>query len=129
MDPLHWVFIVTALTLTFVVFAVNPLQVGIDEALRSNAELQAQRIASTINLVASAPDGTTYTLELPDVKCKINITSQFVTMRSVPAVGIELQYTISVIKTSTQVIGGNFDCKQNTLHLRKSNGVLTITNS
>lgn len=129
MEPLHWVFIVTALTLTFVVFAINPLQVGIDEAIKSHAQLQAQRIASAINLVESAPDGTTYAFDLPDAKCKVNITSQFVTVRTVPVVGTELVYTVSTIKTFTQVIGGNFDCKQNSLMLRKSNGVLTITNT
>lgn len=127
MEPLEWVFVVTALTLIFIVFAINPLQAGIDEAIQNHAQLQAQRLASMINIAESAPDGTTYTMDLPKLKCKVKITKGLVDLVITPVTGIDVSYAVSYIKTSTTVRDGEFECRgNNNVELRKRNGVLEI---
>jgi hypothetical protein len=127
MQPIQWVFIVTALTLVFVVFAVNPLQAGIDEAIRETASLQAQRLVSAINLVSSAPDGTIYNFEMPDSKCNVKITDSFVTLTITQVTGIKITQTESIIKTPTTITNGEFDCKTNKiLLLRKIGNTLMV---
>lgn len=128
MKPIQWVFIVTALTLVFVAFAINPLQAAIDEAIKSNAQLQAQQLASAINIVSSAPDGTSYIFQMPKGKCNVIITDGFVKMTITPVVGTDLSYIVSLIKTPVKITNGLFDCKGNrNLLMKKTGGTLTIT--
>lgn len=128
MEPLQWVFVVTALTLVFVVFAINPLQVAINQAIQSDVELQAQRLASTINIVRTSPDGTVYTFDMPNSKCLVTITDSFVKLTVIPVTGLDISQTISLIKTDTPINGGTFECKGNRqVEMKKTNGILGIT--
>lgn len=127
MEPIQWIFIVTALTLVFVVFAINPLQAGIDEAIKGTAKLQAQRIVSAINLVSSSPDGTTYNFEMPDSKCKVKITDSFVSLTITPVAGNDITHTESIIQTPVGITNDEFDCKlKKNLVLRKNGNTLNI---
>lgn len=125
MEPLQWIFIVTALTLVFVVFAINPLQVAIEEAIENNAQLQAQRLASVINLVGSAPSGTSYTFDMTSTRCRVNITDSFVKITIIPSTGLEVPYVVGIIKTDAQIQNINFDCKR-VLELKKAGNRLDI---
>lgn len=127
-QPIEWVFIVTALTLIFVVFAINPLQAGIDEAIQGNAQLQAQRLASAINMISTAPPGTTYNFYMPDTKCTVTITDGLVRMRTNPVIGKDIEYSVGIIKTPVTITKGTFDCKNNKIiKLTKSGNFLQIT--
>ena len=128
MEPLQWIFVVTALTLIFVVFAINPLQVAIEEAVQNNAQLQAQRLVSVINMMRSAPSGTSYTFTMTSTKCRVNITDNFVKLTIIPSAGLEVAYTISTIKTDTPIQNINFDCKR-TVQFRNTGSRLDVTPS
>lgn len=125
MEPLQWIFVVTALTLVFIVFAINPLQTAIDQAVQNNAQLQAQRLASVINMMESAPPGTSYTFGMTSARCKVNITDSFVKLTIIPSAGLEIPYIVSILKTDTQVQNINFDCRRS-VEFRKSAGRLDI---
>lgn len=112
MEPLQWIFVVTALTLVFVVFAINPLQVAIEEAVQNNAQLQTQRLASVINMMRSAPSGTSYTFSMTSTKCRVNITDGFVKLTIIPSTGLEVPYITSIINMTTPIQNINFDCKR-----------------
>lgn len=110
MEPLQWIFVVTALTLVFIVFAINPLQVAIEEATQNNAQLQAQRIASAINLMLTAPDGTTYSLEMPKARCKLTVAQNFTRLTIIQLNGADISHTASLISTDAAIKGGEFSC-------------------
>lgn len=127
MEPLEWVFVTTFLTLVFVVFAINPLQVAIGEAIQNSAQLQSQRLASAINIAQSAPDGTTYIFDMPKLKCKVMITNGLVKLTITPIAGTDISYTVSVIKTRVNIRNGEFECRNNNnIELKKRSGVLEI---
>lgn len=126
MEPLQWVFVLTALTLIFIVFATNPLQLAINEAIQGDAQLQAQRFASIINIMSTAPDGTIYTFDMPTSKCSVKITDSFVRLTITPAVGGKINYTVSLIKTPTEIINKEFECKTRFIEMRKEFGLLKI---
>ncbi|HLD38734.1 MAG TPA: hypothetical protein VJB05_00280 [archaeon] len=125
MEPLQWIFVVTALTLVFVVFAINPLQVAIEEAVQNNAQLQTQRLASVINMMRSAPSGTSYTFSMTNTKCRVNITDNFVKLTIIPSAGLEVPYTVSTINTGTPIQNINFDCKR-TVQFRNTGSRLDV---
>ncbi len=112
-EPLQWAFIVIAMTLIFIVFAINPLQAAIDEAIKNHAQLQAERLVSAINLATAAPEGTSYVFEMPKLKCKVKITDSFVKMIITPVAGVEISHTTSIIKTPVTIPSGEFECKAN----------------
>ncbi len=127
MEPLEWVFVVTTLTLVFIVFAINPLQVAIEEAIQNHAQIQAQRLASVINLAQSAPDGTTYLFDMPKLKCRFVIKNGLVHLVLMPVTGGEVTYAVSSIKTVVSIPDREFECKgNNNIELKKRNGVLEI---
>jgi len=126
MEPLMVVFVSGALILTFVAFAVNPMQVAIEEAVRSDAQLQAQRIVSVINLMETAPDGTSYSFDMPNTKCNVAITDDFVKITLTQATGGGKSHTSSIIKTSTKIKTGNFVCSNNMNIMFRKNGMLDI---
>ncbi len=127
MDPLPWLFVTMALTLIFIVFAVNPLQVAIDEAITNNARLEARRIASAINIVSTAPDGTAYMLNLPRTKCNIRITGDVISVK-INVGGKDISETIGLLKTVPVVADEEFDCKtMKKIKLLKNDGTLRIT--
>ncbi len=125
-DPLMVVFIGTALMLSFFAFAVNPMQVAIEEATRSDAQLQAQHIISVINLMNTAPDGTSYSFDMPNTKCNVTITDDFVKMTVAQATGGDKSHISSIIKTSTPIKTGTFECMNNRNILFRKNGMLDI---
>ena len=128
MEWLQWAFITLALSLIFIVFAINPLQQGIDEAIKGNARLQAERIASAINIISGAPGGTTYTLEMPDIKCTVTITNSFVRMHTFPTGGPELDFSVSIIKTPVTITTGQFECRKDlNMRLARIGNLLKIT--
>lgn len=131
MEPLEWVFVSTFLVLVFIVFAVNPLQAAIGEAIQNNAQLQSQRLASAINLVQSAPEGTTYVFDMPKTKCNITVTGGLVRLTIMPATGGDISYTTSMIKTPVVInAGSGFTCSsRNNLQLRKRSGAVEISTS
>lgn len=129
MEPLQWLFVVTALTLVFVVFAINPLQAAIDEAIKNNAQLQSQRLVSVINLVAGAPDGTRYTLEMPRMKCTVDITDRFVKMTITLVTGVDIYYTASLIDTPVDIVARPLDCKSGNIVMMKTASRLEIFQS
>lgn len=129
MEPLQWIFVVTALTLIFIVFATSPLQAAINEAVDNNARLQSQRLASVINMISTAPDGTSYTFEMPSSKCKAIITDSFVELTITFFGSTDISHTVSLIKTSTRISPNpsEFNCESNhNIQLIKNNGVLNI---
>src|SRR3989338_3059152 len=131
MEPLEWIFVTTFLTLVFIVFAVNPLQVAIGEAVQNSAQLQSQRLASVINIVQSSPDGTTYRFGMPNANCKVHITNGLIHMVITPVAGGDISYTVSGIKTLTVIdagTNGEFICRSNSaLEIRKRNGKVEIS--
>lgn len=123
----HWTFIITALTLVFLVFAVNPLQVAINEAIQNHAQLQGQRLASAINLMESAPEGTTYLFDMPKIKCKVAVADGIIRIILTPVAGVEVLYSVSMIKTSVAVDNGEFECRgNNNILLTKTGNALKI---
>ena len=128
MDEKLKMFVWTAVILIFLVFVVNPLQASIDEAIKGSAQLQAQRLASTINMASTAQDQTTYNFEMPNAKCNATITDRFVRVQIKPELGDSLEYTVSLIKTSVIITKGTFDCKKNrNLRLTKIGNLLRIS--
>lgn len=127
MEPLYWLFIRMALILSFVVFAVNPMQAAIDDAIQHDARLQAERLASTINMMVTAPEGARYSFEMPRANCRVTITKGFVKMTIMPVSGGEITNTIGLIKTDTPIKGNEFECRTNRqLELRKGRNFLEI---
>ena len=121
MEPLQWIFVTAAITLVFVVYALNPIQGAIDEAIANNARLQARMLASSINLIADAPDGTAYSMPFPSSKCHILITPHAVevTTQNDPQIyGLEATATISH--------NYEFDCGPGSVQITKQNGVLNF---
>ncbi|KHO47687.1 MAG: hypothetical protein QT00_C0002G0347 [archaeon GW2011_AR5] len=131
MEPLEWIFVTTFLTLVFIVFAVNPLQVAIGEAVQNSAQLQSQRLASVINIVQSSPDGTTYRFNMPNANCRVLITNGLIHMSITPVAGTNISYTMSGIKTPTIInagTNGEFACRANRLlEIRKRGGAVEIS--
>lgn len=127
MEPLQWLFISLALVLAFLVFSINPIQGATDEAIKTSARLEARRIASTINLMATAPEGTSYTVSLPNTRCTIRITGSFVVI-DINKNGQELSETFSILKTVPVIADQEFNCKETpAMKLTKTGGVLRIT--
>ncbi|MBS3051449.1 MAG: hypothetical protein J4400_04855 [Candidatus Aenigmarchaeota archaeon] len=129
MEPLEWVFVTTFLTLVFIVFAVNPLQVAIGEAIQNSAQLQSQRLASAINLVQSAPEGTTFIFDMPKLKCRVMVTNGLIKLTITPVAGADISHTVSMIKTPVIINAGpsgEFECRNNNIQIRKRNGVVEI---
>ncbi len=127
MDSLHWTFILTALTLIFVVGAVNPLQAATEEAVENNARLQAMQVASSINLMSTAPDKTTYIIDTPDSRCTIRISKGVVYLEIRSLDGKTLSEAVSIIETGLDFEEKEFQCRQTpSLRLTKDKGTLRI---
>lgn len=127
MEQLYMVLTILLLTLILVVFAVNPLQAAIEEGVRNHAQLQAQRFASIINLMETAPDGTRYEFDMPTEKCKVTITDSFIKLTITPVAGQDIFHVVSLTKTSVPVTKGEFECRANrNIEMIKNNGVLEI---
>ncbi len=133
-EYLHWVFIVTALTLVFLVFAINPLQAAIEEAVQNHAQLQGQRLISMINIAQKSPDGTEYKFEMPKLNCTVHMSDNILKITISPAVGIDVIYAGSVTKTSTEITlvktppVDEFRCRDNgIILLQKTGGKLLIS--
>ncbi len=127
MEPLHWTFILTALTLIFVFAAANPLQLATEEAVKTNARLQALQIASTINLLSTAPDKTTYIIDMPDARCTLRITPALVYLKIKSTSDQELAEAVSIIQTDLKITEKSFECRETkALRLVKDKGMLEI---
>jgi len=121
MEPMQWLLVTLAITLIFVVFAINPMQAATDEAVSQNAYLQVRRIASVINLVASAPDGTTYSIDMPMQKCRLLITKNFVKL---DVKGFkETSETYGLISPTGIQDNFEYDCNGRSIKVIKDNGV------
>lgn len=126
MEALQWVFVTTALVLIFIVFAINPIQLATDDAIQNNAQLQARTIASSINLMSTAPDGSTYRIALPSRPCTLVITEHFVSMK-ITISNSAISEALGTIKTPAAIKGGEFDCKtKGFIQLRKTGNILEI---
>jgi hypothetical protein len=128
MEPLQWLFITTALTLVFVVFAINPMQAATDEAIANSARLEARRLASAINILSTAPDGATFAFDMPNTRCRVKITGNLVDMKITYLSGQEISETVGIIKTVPVIAEEEFDCKSTPrIKLTKTNGELRVT--
>ena len=107
LQPLQWTFVVLVVTLIIIVFAVNPLQGAIDEAVANNANLAAQEIRSAVNILQTMPDITTYRIDLDARNCKIwiNQNEVIVEMKGINA-------TLGLIQTGKEIDKFKMDCSQ-----------------
>ena len=126
MEPMTWILVSAAVTLIFVIFAINPMQAATDEAISQNAYLQVRRIATVINLVSSAPDGTSYTIDMAMQKCHLLITKDFVKL---DVKGFkETNETYGLITPNGIQTDANFECKDTrSIKIRKNNGIMIIS--
>jgi hypothetical protein len=114
LEPLQWTFITLAITLVIVVFAINPLQSAIDQAIASSAELTAEKLRSAINLMQVFPSVSEHTVEIKARKCKIKIDEKSVTVE------MKTSATLNLIQTDNKIISKEIDCSnQKILKIKK----------
>ncbi|MEM7819401.1 MAG: hypothetical protein QXD48_01065 [Candidatus Aenigmatarchaeota archaeon] len=94
-EPLQWAFIVLVLLLVFILFAINPLQQAIDAAIANNAMINANFLASIINLMQASASNMEYMLDLPKTDCIIKINEKGVTYHSTKR---DIIYTMDLIQ-------------------------------
>jgi len=75
---LMWAFISLVLAVVLVTAFYNPVSASINEAYRTRARFLAQDIASGVNMLGNAPDGTSYDITIPKTDCTIDIYNTFV---------------------------------------------------
>ena len=82
LEHLQWISVIIGLTLIITMFGFGILQSGVKAAVESNAPLVAREIAGIINVIQTAPDGTTHTYVLPKMGCKIFIQENFIRLET-----------------------------------------------
>ena len=125
MNPVHRLFVMLAITLILLTFLFSPVQLAINEAVEGDAQIQTQLIASAINLMLTSPSITSYMFEMPKSDCTVVITESFVRLTKKRVASEETSYTSSIIKTGTNVVGGEFRCRTN-IELRRTGNDLRI---
>src|SRR3989344_7165539 len=71
-EVLQWALL-SVVVVIVMVGVLTPWSDLVNEAIRTNAYIHAQQIASTINLLQVSPDKTTHSYIIPKAECNITI--------------------------------------------------------
>jgi len=123
LEPIQWAFVTLVATLAIVVFAVNPLQMAIDQAIANNAELTAQEIRTAINVIQAMPDVSEHVMDLRPRNCKITIDKESITVEIKDTKAIlGIIQTDAEIKESTEILCSEKDA----IKLTKAGNVIEV---
>ncbi|MBI2172914.1 MAG: hypothetical protein HYT73_01740 [Candidatus Aenigmarchaeota archaeon] len=115
---------ITILLIMLVGFA-SPLQASVQDVINTDASLQAELIASKINVLRAAPDGTGTRISLPDAKCTVKFENTFLTITYQKAVSSPTTVTKHLIQNPTVIQSFEEECP-NSFFLKKNNGVISV---
>ena|SRR3989344_3888478 len=106
--------------LIIVVGLLPPLQAAVQDVINADAELQANIITSSINILRASPDGTSVRIQLPDTTCSVIIEGTLLTY-TVENNGRENTILRNTIENPTGIGRIEAQCPQ-ALLLKKDNG-------
>ncbi len=118
------IVIAISVVLIMVVGFVPPLQAAVQDVINTDAELQANIIASTVNILRASPDGTTVRLQLPDTTCNVVIEGTLLTYTTENN-GRESKLVRNTIENPTGIGRIEAQCPQ-ALSLKKDIGRITV---
>lgn len=71
-------FITLTILLLYATSSAAPLEAALQDTINADAELQAELIASKMNMLAAAPDATQTIMLLPSADCTLRIYPTFI---------------------------------------------------
>ncbi|MBI2579389.1 MAG: hypothetical protein HYW27_00625 [Candidatus Aenigmarchaeota archaeon] len=72
------IFITLTILLLYATASAAPLEAALRDTIGADADLQAELVASRINMLAAAPEGTQTSIQLPSGDCTLSIHRTFI---------------------------------------------------
>lgn len=124
-----WSVINIVITTVIIVFGISVLFSGIDARVETDQALRSQEMASIINLIQNAPDGTSHEYRMPRVGCDVSIDINFVHVK----MGDNSNgHSSPIVRSLESIEQKTFKCSEEDetiVTFMKDKGRLTITTS
>lgn len=126
LDEITWAFILIAIVLIIVAWALNPIYSSILAAQQNSARLNAQEIAGVINIMKTSSSDMVYKASLPAVTCKFEVNERLVKF-DLSAGGKNHIAIMDIVQTPVKILSNQqYSCDRKTIIIEKQGGTVSV---